>query len=365
MSKKNKLFKDYKRFYSFTGFKPITQLNPKIEITLTGEIRSTCPFTNLLFRKDEMGEWVRFFCKDGVFREILKAVLVSVVARNTSWPIKIYSKLTMYYMDGNVDNVHPSNTFWKPFPENIFWKYGIRYIPLESKYAITKSGDIYNVQLGTKLTWYYNRQGYLKTNISADVNLNNTRHKNRSINQHRAIMFAWDSYPKDAGWLSINHKDGFKANNLYSNLEWCTHTDNLNHAYEMNLRSTRGVKVRKYPEKIETIFKSIADAELQLKIKASTITDRCSLDGNKVYDGFQWKFIESNTPWNEDPDIFITKAKEITVRHVTTNEIIKFTTIEAAAKHFNLSRNGAKKRCKSKGKRIYSGYYWEFSETKN
>jgi len=78
------------------------------------------------------------------------------------------------------------------------------------------------------------RKGYLVYKLS----------KNKKVYQryiHSLVLATFDK-PRPKGYQT-NHKDGNKANNCISNLEWLTPSDNVRHAFATGLRfSLRGEK---------------------------------------------------------------------------------------------------------------------------
>lgn len=75
-----------------------------------------------------------------------------------------------------------------------------------------------------------NVRGYLYCNIS-------TKSKVTKVKIHRlvALHFVDNPFNKD----TVNHKDGNKLNNSYTNLEWLTRKENIQHGYKNNLMHNR------------------------------------------------------------------------------------------------------------------------------
>lgn len=57
--------------------------------------------------------------------------------------------------------------------------------------------------------------------------------KRCNISVHRAVAMAW--IPNPLNHSDVNHIDGDKENNHYTNLEWCTRSQNQKHAYRTGL----------------------------------------------------------------------------------------------------------------------------------
>jgi len=79
--------------------------------------------------------------------------------------------------------------------------------------------------------------GYLQV----DLCKNGKQHP-KSI--HRLVLEAFKPN-EDLNKTECNHKDGNKENNYVENLEWCTRSDNMKHAFKIGLQ--KGLKGEKNP----------------------------------------------------------------------------------------------------------------------
>jgi hypothetical protein len=77
---------------------------------------------------------------------------------------------------------------------------------------------------------FLNRGGYPQVRIGPSG-------KQMTVCVHRLVAVAFVENP--LGLPEVNHKDGQKANNISTNLEWVTHSQNLKHATRTGLQRTR------------------------------------------------------------------------------------------------------------------------------
>jgi hypothetical protein len=98
----------------------------------------------------------------------------------------------------------------------------------------------------------------------------------------------------------INHIDGNKLNNSINNLEWCTASENIKHAFKIGLKkqkigkeNPRSIKVNmidKSNGKIIMSFGSLREAERETGCCHSEITKSIKRKG--TCGGFKWQTIE-------------------------------------------------------------------------
>lgn len=94
------------------------------------------------------------------------------------------------------------------------------------KYEVSEFGDVRNAMTGVTLKPQYSN-GYLHVTLCG-VN----GHHQKSV--HRIVATEFIDNP--LGYNTVNHIDGVKTNNRVDNLEWCTQSDNMKHAYRTGLQ---------------------------------------------------------------------------------------------------------------------------------
>lgn len=106
----------------------------------------------------------------------------------------------------------------------------MKTIPQFPKYSINEDGTkFYNSKTNRYLKAYNGT--YVTYNILSDEK----EYVCRPHTAHRLVAYAYLPAPTDPEKVWINHLDGNKHNNHYSNLEWTTISENIQHAFDTGL----------------------------------------------------------------------------------------------------------------------------------
>jgi len=101
----------------------------------------------------------------------------------------------------------------------------------DGKYLVDESGSVYSTKYNNTdeiqvLKPRVNDRGRLYVNLCRDG-------KSKSCKIHRIVAETYlEGYEEG---LEVNHKDGNKLNNHFSNLEWASRVENLEHGVENGL----------------------------------------------------------------------------------------------------------------------------------
>ncbi len=140
------------------------------------------------------------------------------------------------------------------------------WLPIEGfdNYEVSSNGRIRNVKTGRILKPIINSHGYCQVFLRRD----NKQHQ-RAV--HRLVADAF--YDGVHSGLDVNHDDGNKTNNFVGNLEWCTRSENILHAFRTGLKEPSH---RKRIRIIETgeVYNSIRECARAIRGDSSAIR-RC------------------------------------------------------------------------------------------
>ena len=114
----------------------------------------------------------------------------------------------------------------------------------------------------------------------------------KTVLLHRVVAEAFIDNPN--GYEEVNHIDQNKFNNSASNLEWCTHKENVNHGDEIE----RGaIKQRKSFRQLDMDGNLIRVWNGFKKMQRETGFERksvyeCCIGKRESYKGYRWEYVE-------------------------------------------------------------------------
>lgn len=161
-------------------------------------------------------------------------------------------------------------------------------------YKISDLGDVRSLKRNIILKPIKEKNGYLSVVLYDNK-------KPKRFNIHRLVGIAFIENIENNP--VINHKDGNKHNNIYTNLEWTTHNKNNKHAYDLGLKkptwkgkfgydhnkSKAVLQYDKFGKYIDE-YGSLHEASRILKINVSNIMSVCQGKRNFA-GGFIWKYV--------------------------------------------------------------------------
>jgi len=177
--------------------------------------------------------------------------------------------------------------------EEMRWKEVDGY---HGKYAISDYGHVKNVITKKSLKLTKNMYGYMITHLS-----DRDTGKSKGVRVHRLVGRYF--IPNPMLKPCINHLDGNKQNNHFSNLEWCTDSENKYHAFKNGLNhGPNKIRIGQYTldGKLIKEYESMCEASRQTGVPLCEIWRTSSFKpkiGKYLHArGFRWKKLSTLKP---------------------------------------------------------------------
>lgn len=144
-------------------------------------------------------------------------------------------------------------------------------------YKISNYGNV--ISLNYRNT---KKEKLMSINVKNDypqINFINNKIK-KSIKIHKLVALYFIDNPNN--YKCINHIDGNKTNNHYTNLEWCNYSQNIKHAHKLGLNyiSALNIKINKEKRSLKVIdtntniiYNSVKEAAEKLNYNMGTLSD--------------------------------------------------------------------------------------------
>lgn len=229
-------------------------------------------------------------------------------------------------------------------------------------YWVTKAGKIYSSKKPGKkrsLKPYPNSNGYLRVFCS-------TEEGNKNVFVHRLVAQAFIPNPEKKP--CVNHKNSNHLDNRVENLEWCTYSENMKHAYQYgNKEPALDALLKSWEKKRRKIYRmkldgtiidkwdSISKAGLYTGINSRDIQATCSGKQKSAGD-YQWCYIEDKEKIGK-PLNRLQKTTPVTMMSLEGEELMHWNSIADAVREVNVIQSNITACCNGR-RNSAGGYKW-------
>lgn len=150
-----------------------------------------------------------------------------------------------------------------------------------NKYSVSECGDVRNDVTNKVLKPDPHYRGYLRVTLHG---------KHKLI--HRLVCSLWHDNPENKP--EVNHLDGNKSNNHYTNLCWSTSKENNRHAISLGLTTLRMIQGENHFNAKLSNDDALAIKQSKGKLSAKALSHLFNIPAiniYKIWDGSMWKHI--------------------------------------------------------------------------
>lgn len=217
----------------------------------------------------------------------------------------------------------------------------------EGKYQISNLGNVKSLYTKRIKKLTVTNTGYYEVNLNHKVFL-----------VHRLVATTFIDNPYN--YNVVNHIDGNKLNNHFTNLEWCDYKHNNQHAFDNGLISTKRVYQYSLDGSFVNSFKNCGTASRKLNISQECIY-WCCIGKLKSSGGYMWSYEKVNhlSPYVNNNASSKSKPVIMLKNNIAIEE---FNSLASAKSKYGYLPSAISNVCLGKRKTAY-GYVWRYKDT--
>lgn len=191
----------------------------------------------------------------------------------------------------------------------------IKRIPGFSRYGISESAELFNLETGEQLKTSRSQRGYHNTTLVDDSGVRKT------VKRHRLVALAHLPKPEgDVSNLVVGHKDETPGNDWKDNLEWCTQKQNVEHWSKYGKARKRiGLEVMDVKSGKVTKYTTVADCSRDLGIERYSIHIRLERGPQYVWpEGKRYRTGQDGEEWPETSKLKYGRARDVMLKDLVS-----------------------------------------------